>query len=204
VESLTRNIYTHFSQSPLNTGRWLSLQQDLQIKPYKFILHPKTRWCVLENAVKRILKRYSKLQQYFENNDNEISQQLEQPETLVYFKLLGIFLSKINELLYSIQEFGPQITNISERIVDLFNFFINHVLQEEYRVLPIQKKMELLSYAQELDAVSINEKFTKNSIEFEVYLGYVYEQTIHLSSIKNDKTRANLSDNFKSFIVRAC
>jgi hypothetical protein len=161
----------------------------------------------MENCLKRIVVRYKELIKYYENmeeNSHSVLTQLNKPETLVYLKLLVIFIGKINELIYDMQEFCTQVSNFSNKIIELFNFFINHVLKEEHRSMTFKEKVKLIEYNEKLDIVTINDKFTKSSIEFEVYLEFVYGKNIDIISICNDKVRTELTEKFKDFIARAC
>jgi len=161
----------------------------------------------MENSLKQIVVRYNQLIKYYEELPEDyygVLGHLNKPETLPYLKLLRIFVGKINELLYDMQQFCSHVINFSDKIAELFNFFLNHVLKDEFRTMAIKDKIQLLTYNRELDAVTLSEGYAKTSVEFEVYLDFVYGKNVALNSINDDKTRTELAENFRTFIIRAC
>ena len=119
IEVFMRNIYNYFSKSALRTSKWMNLQKNMDVKPYRMIRHPDTRWSSLHGCIQRVLLRYEELRVYFtehEKKQPEIQSMFDKPSTLIYLKFLSVFVSTINDLSLELQQNVSKITEISSKI----------------------------------------------------------------------------------------
>jgi len=209
IELLVKDIFNHFSQSPKRNSAWLSLQDELNIKPYKMIKHADTRWLTLEKCLDRLIERWEQLKVYFDEYGNDaqhITQNLKKPQNLIYLKLVRVLVKKINYLNLAMQQDFLQITNLHKSIRDLYNHFLNHVLREN---LHIENKLTLPHRNMELDKVTIDEQYLKTPAEFDAHIEYLYESEVNLNQLikkedeDKDKNREKEAEIQRDVIIEA-
>lgn len=138
VETLTRDIYNYFSNSPKRAGELKEFQEFAHTSPVK-ILHPAaTRWLSLEAVVKRILTQYNALTLYFtdqstDNNLHAISilQKLQVPETKLYLEFLSYALPFFVQLNILMQSEKPKIHILYKEVTNIVKTIMECYIQDD-------------------------------------------------------------------------
>lgn len=138
-ETLIRDIYSYFNNSPKRTGILKEFQQFLDLKPHK-ILHPaQTRWLSLRAAVCRILEQYAALKLYFTEaaltdhlNADSILFRLNNPYNKLYLEFLEFSLELFNNMNKLMQSERPQIHKLHNNMVTVYKSLLECYMDDEY------------------------------------------------------------------------
>ncbi|CAK1597844.1 unnamed protein product [Parnassius mnemosyne] len=138
-ETLIRDIYNYFNNSPKRIGILKEFQQFLDLKPHK-ILHPaQTRWLSLRAAVCRILEQYGALKLYFTEtaltdhlNADSILFRLKNPYNKLYLEFLEFSLEIFNNMNKLMQSERPQIHKMHENMVTVFKTLLECYMDDGY------------------------------------------------------------------------
>jgi len=111
--------------------------------------HGQTRWCSIEEAINRILKRWDCLYKYFTeiqtDDSQEFIQDMNNYETKVYLCFLSLFLGKINSLNLKFQKNISEVSDINSDIQEFYSSIINILLKYEERNMSFEKKLCLIT-----------------------------------------------------------
>jgi len=206
VELFIKQIYNHFSNSALRTSNWIQLQETMNMKPHKILRSGQTRWCSVEASINRILEKWDALLKYFEETKTDdsinILKDMKNPETKVYLGFLKIYLKKINELNLRFQKRLTEVGHIQLTIQHFFNSIINLLLKDEFKNMPFEDKLNLVTKDKELDLMQIDEKLLKNIEEFAAHLEKYFDHVIPLSSIEDVDQKLDLVSYLQQFLMR--
>ena len=144
---LNNLIYNYISNSSKRMNSWLTLEFKLDV-PELIILRPvATRWLSQYASLLRILRRWSALTIYFENEVLEsrgesysnsdksvekIFQQLQDPLMYALFLFLEFTLSKLTEVNECLQSERPIVSVSNNPFTDLYLDFLNMYMMEDY------------------------------------------------------------------------
>ena len=138
-------IYNYISSSSKRMNRWLTLQFDLDEKELIVLKPVATRWLSCHATVKRILRRWTLLTTFFENevleaaaNESQsntdksaeiIFRHLQDPLMYATFAFLESALSKLTKVNEHLQSEKPILNN---KMTELYLYFLKMYMKEDY------------------------------------------------------------------------
>jgi hypothetical protein len=206
IENLVKNMFNYFSKSATRTSKWLELQKSMDIKPYRMIRSPETRWSSLIDCLERLLKRYEELKIYFTEQGNEekyILKMLKKPSTQVYLKFLQVFVSQIHQLNVEFQKNSVQIPHINKKITEIYDNWSVYILKDEHRPKKAEEKFKFIKRNRNLDTVTIEETEEKSVNQFHDYIQLVHSD-FQIEKIENETKKLKILESMRNFLLRGC
>ena len=135
IVKIITQICSHFEYSNQRDALFKDIQIQSGISPLGIISFVPTRWLSLGQSLERILLLWSYLETYFQENGTKAEKTCFNEENLVYLKVLGFLIEKINSYNIFFQKENLFYDGVLGKIQEGYVVFTNMIIKKELKTL---------------------------------------------------------------------